>query len=82
MWERLQNQTLDQTEVIQACIDDANDEVITRNFSKTKKKKKNMMGLEWSILKNIKFWKVFQYYLFAPRSMIHHVPTCLVGALF
>ncbi|XP_070496389.1 protein Loquacious isoform X3 [Chironomus tepperi] len=26
MWERLQNQTLDQTEVIQACIDDANDE--------------------------------------------------------
>lgn len=54
MWERLQNQTLDQTEVIQACIDDANDEVMTRDFSKFKKKrkrKKNMMGLEWSFLK-------------------------------
>lgn len=28
MWERLQNQSLDQGEVIQACIDEANDEVI------------------------------------------------------
>jgi RISC-loading complex subunit TARBP2 len=27
MWERLQNQSLDQTEVVQACIDEANDEV-------------------------------------------------------
>jgi len=40
MWERLQNQTLDQTEVIQACIDEANDEVIARDFSKFKKKNK------------------------------------------
>jgi RISC-loading complex subunit TARBP2 len=31
MWERLQNQTLDQTEVIQACIDDANDEMRVAN---------------------------------------------------
>jgi hypothetical protein len=27
MWERLQNQTLDQNEVVQSCIDEANDEV-------------------------------------------------------
>lgn len=29
MWERLQNQSLDQGEVIQACIDEANDEVMS-----------------------------------------------------
>lgn len=27
MWERLQNQSLDQNEIVQACIDEANDEV-------------------------------------------------------
>jgi RISC-loading complex subunit TARBP2 len=27
MWERLQSQPLDQTEIVQSCIDDANDEV-------------------------------------------------------
>lgn len=60
MWERLQSQPLDQTDIVQSCIDDANDEV-----SVTSGWLWNMMGLVGRFGESFNTWVVRVPFLMA-----------------